>query len=84
MLSVLELRQIIEKGFLPRVCECRIQPDLSITVRVSDQATGRVDLLEAGIASQTLINSQAINKLMSELREDLAFCRQTRKRWARL
>ncbi|QXI26992.1 DUF1652 domain-containing protein [Pseudomonas vanderleydeniana] len=71
MISILELRNIIELGFLPLRCQCTVAPDASLTVKVFDEPTGRVDLLVTGISSQTLTSSRAIANLVAELRGEL-------------
>lgn len=71
MISILELRNIIELGFLPLRCQCTVGPDTSLTVKVFDEQTGRVDLLVTGISSNTLTSSRAIAQLVAELRAEL-------------
>ncbi len=72
MISILELRNIIELGFLPLRCQCTVGHGSSLTVKVFDAQTGRVDLLVTGICSRTLTGARAISKLMGELRAELA------------
>lgn len=69
-LSNLELRSIIESGFLPRRCNCTIMAD-TMTVEVIDPVTERVELLASGIKLDRLDTSRAICELISELRADL-------------
>lgn len=69
-LSNLELRSIIESGFLPRRCNCTIMAD-TMTVEVIDPVTDRVELLASGIKLDRLDTSRAICELISELRADL-------------
>jgi hypothetical protein len=76
-LCPLELRNIIECAFLPLQCTCTCAPDQSLTVQVSDPATGRVDLLVTGISMDRLASSRDISRLVEELREDLEGNRQT-------
>ncbi|SEI15091.1 DUF1652 domain-containing protein [Pseudomonas asplenii] len=71
MISILELRNIIELGFLPLRCQCTVGPDSSLTVKVFDEQTGRVDLLVTGISSNTLTSARAIANLLAELRAEL-------------
>ncbi|KPA90658.1 MULTISPECIES: DUF1652 domain-containing protein [Pseudomonas] len=71
MISILELRNIIELGFLPLRCQCTVAPDSSLTVKVFDEPTGRVDLLVTGISSNTLTSARAIANLVAELRAEL-------------
>ena len=67
-LCPLELRSIIEQALLPLHCTCELAPDQSLTVRVEDPDTGRVDLMEAGISTDRLCSSRDIANLVAELR----------------
>ncbi|EIK96027.1 hypothetical protein PMM47T1_13745 [Pseudomonas sp. M47T1] len=71
MLSTLELRSIIESSFLPMRCQCTQAQDHSLTVRVFDRTSDRVDLTVTGINTQQLTSSRAISNLIAGLREDL-------------
>ncbi|MFF7709158.1 DUF1652 domain-containing protein [Pseudomonas sp. NPDC007930] len=72
MLSTLELRNIIENSFLPQRCQCSQAQDNSLTVRIFDRASDRVDLTVTGIDSRGLTSSRAISNLIMGLRNDLA------------
>ncbi|NVZ99998.1 DUF1652 domain-containing protein [Pseudomonas gingeri] len=72
MISILELRNIIELGFLPLRCQCTVGPDSSLTVKVFDSQTGKVDLLVTGISSRALTSARAISNLMGQLRSELS------------
>ncbi|MBA5983454.1 DUF1652 domain-containing protein, partial [Pseudomonas sp. MD195_PC81_125] len=48
MISTLELRRIIEESFRPLECQCTLVTGNSLQVRVTDPATGSVDLLVTG------------------------------------
>jgi predicted transcriptional regulator len=76
MISNLELRQIIESGFLPLACNCRIAPDGFMTVQLSDPHTGHIDLLATGIAVSPLASCQAIAQLVDELKYELTTSRE--------
>ena len=76
MISTLELRRIIEESFLPLDCQCTLLPTNALQVRVTDPATGRVDLLVTGISTATLVSPRAISELVAELRYDLATNKQ--------
>lgn len=69
-LSNLELRSIIESGFLPKRCNCTILAD-TMTVEVIDPVTERVELLASGIKLDRLDTSRAICELIAELRHEL-------------
>jgi hypothetical protein len=71
MLSTLELRNIIESSFLPMRCQCTQATDRSLTVRVYDRRSERVDLTVTGIKSEQLTSSRAISNLIAGLRADL-------------
>ncbi len=71
MLSTLELRNIIESSFLPMRCQCTLAQDQSLTVRVFDRTSERVDLMVTGISAQQLNSSRAISNLIACLRSDL-------------
>ncbi len=71
MLSTLELRNIIESSFLPMRCQCTLAQDQSLTVRVFDRTSDRVDLTVTGISAQQLNSSRAISNLIAGLRADL-------------
>lgn len=71
MISTLEIRHIIESAFLPMACRCTISPGGSLTVHVTDPATGRADLVVTGIAIATLSSARAISDLVAELRTEL-------------
>lgn len=74
-LSTLELRSIIEHGFLPLQCQCSVAADASLTVRIVDETSGRLDLLVTGIASEKLTSARAISDLLAELHDELASTR---------
>jgi hypothetical protein len=74
MLSVLELRRIIESGFLPLSCTCTISPDGSLTIKVYEASSGRVDLLVTGVSVSELTSSRALANLIAELRSEIAAC----------
>lgn len=48
MISALELRHIIECGFLPLSCSCTINADGSLMIKVTDPSTGSMELLVTG------------------------------------
>ncbi|MFK3794985.1 MULTISPECIES: DUF1652 domain-containing protein [unclassified Pseudomonas] len=77
-LSNLELRSIIESGFLPKRCNCTIMAD-TMTVEVIDPLTERVELLTSGIKLDRLDTSRAICELISELRAELLNTQQAQR-----
>ncbi|WP_082224310.1 DUF1652 domain-containing protein [Pseudomonas trivialis] len=71
MISVLELRHIIECGFLPLSCNCTVNPDGSLMIKVFEPTSGRVDLLVTSVMTQSLTSSRAIVNLIAELRAEM-------------
>jgi hypothetical protein len=71
MISALELRHIIECGFLPLSCSCTANADGSLMIKVTDPATGSVELLVTGVSTAELTSSRAIAALIGELRSEM-------------
>ncbi|NWA24864.1 DUF1652 domain-containing protein [Pseudomonas gingeri] len=67
----MELRSLLEKGFAPLACEC-VPGDASLSVRVYDPESGRVDLMVTGISLSVLHQREGALRLLEELREELA------------
>lgn len=72
MISALELRHIIECGFLPLSCSCTVNVDGSLKIKVTDWSTGSVELLVTGVSTTQLTSSRAIANLIAELRSEMA------------
>lgn len=72
MISALELRHIIECGFLPLSCSCTLNVDGSLMIKVTEPSTGRVELLVTGVSTTQLTSSRAIANLIGELRSEMA------------
>jgi hypothetical protein len=72
MISILELRHIIECGFLPLSCICTSNPDGTLMVQVFEPSTGHVELLVTGVRTETLTSSRAIAELVGELRGEMS------------
>lgn len=70
MLSLTELRSLLEKGFAPLACEC-VLGEASLSVRVYDPETGRVDLMVTGISLSVLHQREGALRLLDELLEEL-------------
>ena len=71
MISALELRHIIECGFLPLCCHCTVNPDGSLMIKVFEPTSGRVDLLVTSVTTSGLNSSRAIANLIGELRSEM-------------
>lgn len=77
MISALELRHMIECGFLPLSCTCTTNADGSLMIKVIDPSTGNVELLVTGVSTPALTSSRAIASLIGQLRSEMA-ARKTR------
>ena len=77
MISALELRHMIECGFLPLSCTCTTNADGSLMIKVIDPSTGNVKLLVTGVSTPALTSSRAIAGLIGQLRSEMA-ARKTR------
>ncbi len=72
MISILELRHIIECGFLPFSCTCTVNPDgQSLMIRVTEPTSGRVELLVTAVSTNNLTSSREIASLLKELRSEM-------------
>jgi hypothetical protein len=72
ILSTLEIQSIIEHSLLPSVCTCVMEPDQSMTIRVCDCFTGKVDLVAAHVPLWTLDSPYAIATLVADMRQEIA------------
>ena len=81
MLSVLELRHVIESAFLPLSCRCRIEPQGSLQIQIYNPVSGHIELLVTGISICSLTGSQIINKLINEIQDELRLTHD--RSWAR-
>ncbi|MEB0222950.1 MULTISPECIES: DUF1652 domain-containing protein [Pseudomonas] len=72
MISALELRHIIECGFLPLSCSCTLNLDGSLMIKVTEPSSGSVELLVTGVSTAPLNSSRAIAELIGELRSEMA------------
>ncbi|USW93258.1 DUF1652 domain-containing protein [Pseudomonas proteolytica] len=71
MISIVELSRIMASGFDPLSCECSVSSDGSLTIRVFEPESGRVELLLNGVAPQGLDSIRAIANLIGELRTEI-------------
>lgn len=71
MISVLELRRIVETAFLPRICRCSVSQDDSLMVQISEPATGEVLLKVAGVPRSSLSTSRDLSRFVLQLRQEL-------------
>ena len=71
MFSLSYIRRCLEKSFAPLACECAVGADTSLTVRIFDRATGRVDLVVTGIIMEKLNSEEMIANMVDELRYEI-------------
>ncbi|WP_338508749.1 DUF1652 domain-containing protein [Pseudomonas poae] len=71
MLTVSQLRNCIEEGLLPLTCEFTLCRDASLTLKVYDAETGRVDLVVTGITTNRLHTPEEVARMVEELRYEL-------------
>jgi hypothetical protein len=69
---LVQVRQMVENSFEPLACECIVCADGSLTVRIFDDTTGRVDLMVTGIALSKVKTLEDVAVLVEELRDELA------------
>ena len=70
MLSHIELRHVIEKAFLPKICRCSISPRGSMTIQIFNPDTREEELVVTGIDLAALVGSRAIAALVGEIKEE--------------
>ncbi|WP_460136932.1 DUF1652 domain-containing protein [Pseudomonas sp. S1_E04] len=71
MFTLAQLRNCIEEGLSPLTCEFTLCRDASLTLKVYDAETGRVDLVVTGISTNRLQTTQEVEKMVEELRYEL-------------
>lgn len=71
MFTLAQLRNCIEEGLMPLTCEFTLCRDASLTLKVFDAQTGRVDLVVTGISTNRLQTPQEVEKMVEELRYEL-------------
>lgn len=72
MISSLELRHIIESGFLPLKCICSIDPEGRMTVCLYQPQKGHAAFIAEGLTTEHLTSSRAIAALVGELKQEFA------------
>ncbi|BAP45372.1 DUF1652 domain-containing protein [Pseudomonas sp. LJDD11] len=70
-MSPLELRQIIESGFLPLRCICTIDNNQKMTVSVYQSGKGHPSFIAHEIDASSLTTSRAIVDLVFQLKQEL-------------
>lgn len=71
MFTLSQLRNCIEEALSPLTCEFTLCRDASLTLKVFDAESGRVDLVVTGISVNKLQTPQEVEKMVDELRYDL-------------
>lgn len=70
-LSTLEIQNIIEHSFLPSVCTCSVAQDQSLTIRVCDCVTGKVDQVATHVPLWELNSPHAIATLVVQMQQEI-------------
>ncbi|WP_419710873.1 DUF1652 domain-containing protein [Pseudomonas sp. NFX224] len=71
MITLAQLRMLIEHSFSPRACDCSITGDHSLTVKLYHPVSGQVDLVVSGLNMAKLQSAEAATALIEELRYEL-------------
>ncbi|MBD9460443.1 DUF1652 domain-containing protein [Pseudomonas sp. PDM05] len=71
MFTLAQLRNCIEEGLSPLTCEFTLCRDASLTLKVFDADTGRVDLVVTGISTNRVQTPHDVEKMVEELRYEL-------------
>ena len=80
MITLVQLRMLIEHSFSPLACECSITGEHWLTVKLYHPVSGQVDLVVSGLSVANLRTPEAVAALIDELRYELEsstlHCRQ--------
>jgi hypothetical protein len=71
MIYLAQLRAQLERSFSPLACECGVDGDHSLTVKLYHPASGQVDLVISGLSLGALRTPEAVDALIDELRYEL-------------
>jgi hypothetical protein len=71
MIYLAQLRARLERSFSPLACECVVDGDHSLTVKLYEPVSGRVDLVISGLSLDALRTDEAVDALVDELRYEL-------------
>ena len=71
MMTLAQLRMLIEHSFSPLACECSITGDHWLTVKLYHPVSGQVDLVVSGLIMSALQRDEAVEALIEELRYEL-------------
>lgn len=71
MMNLAQLRARLEHSFAPLACECSVDGDHSLTVKLYHRDSGQVDLVISGLDLASLRTPGAVEALVVELRYEL-------------
>ncbi|POF44070.1 hypothetical protein B0D71_04560 [Pseudomonas laurylsulfativorans] len=71
MITLAQLRMLIERSFSPLACECSITGNHSLTVKLYHPVSGQVDLVVSGLNLSRLQTTESVAALIEELRYEL-------------
>jgi hypothetical protein len=71
MMNLAQLRVRLEQSFAPLACECLVDGDQSLTVKLYHPMSGQVDLVISGLKLSALRTAEAVEALVEELRYEL-------------
>jgi len=71
MMNLAQLRASLEQSFSPLACECSVDGDHSLTVKLYHPDSGQVDLVISGLKLNALRTPESVAALVDELRYEL-------------
>lgn len=71
MMNLAQLRAQLEQSFSPLACECLVDGDHSLTVKLYHPGSGQVDLVISGLKLDVLRTPESVEALVEELRYEL-------------
>ena len=71
MMNLAQLRVQLERSFSPLACECLVDGDHSMTVKLFHPVSGQVDLVSSGLKLDALRTPESVEALIEELRYEL-------------
>ncbi|WP_434573469.1 DUF1652 domain-containing protein [Pseudomonas sp. Z3-8] len=71
MTHLAPLRTRLEQSFAPLACECSLNGDGTLTIRLYREESGEVDLVVSGMSVDSIRSEEGLNKLIDELRYEL-------------
>ncbi|KHA71170.1 hypothetical protein NZ35_21380 [Pseudomonas chlororaphis] len=71
MMNLAQLRTQLERSFSPLACECLVDGDHSLTVKLYHPMSGQVDLVISGLKLDALRTPESVDALIEELRYEL-------------